>query len=61
MADDTTNRGPRDRARINLTEDYEVRYWTDALGVSRERLGDLVRKHGDSAEKVRAALQDEAA
>jgi hypothetical protein len=28
MADDKTNRGPQDRTRINLSEDYEVRYWT---------------------------------
>nr|WP_291642327.1 DUF3606 domain-containing protein [Bosea sp. (in: a-proteobacteria)] len=27
MADDKTNRGPQDRARVNLSEDYEVRYW----------------------------------
>ena len=35
MADDRTNRGPQDRSRINLGEDYEVRYWTDKFGVSK--------------------------
>ena len=38
MADDKTNRGPQDRSRINMHEDYEVRYWTEALGVSPPRL-----------------------
>jgi Protein of unknown function (DUF3606) len=28
MADDRTIRGAADRARINMQEDYEVRYWT---------------------------------
>jgi hypothetical protein len=27
MADDPTKRGSQDRSRINLNEDYEVRYW----------------------------------
>jgi hypothetical protein len=56
MADDLDERGPQDRSRINLHEDWEVRYWTKALGVSRERLEQLVREHGNSAEAVRKAL-----
>jgi hypothetical protein len=56
MADDLTNRGPRDRTRVNMNEDYEVRYWTQTLGVSKERLAELAREHGNSAEKIRAAL-----
>jgi len=56
MADDTTNRGPQDRSRINLSEDYEVRYWTKELGVSKDELARLVQQHGNSAEKVRQEL-----
>jgi hypothetical protein len=56
MADDLNERGPQDRSRINLHEDWEVRYWTKALGVSRERLEQVVREHGNSAEAVRKAL-----
>jgi hypothetical protein len=56
MADDKTNRGAQDRSRINVHEDYEVRYWTQALGVSAERLRELVEKHGTSAKAVREAL-----
>jgi hypothetical protein len=33
-----------------------MRYWTKALGVSKERLQQLVKEHGVSAEKVRKAL-----
>ena len=57
MSDDKSNRGPIDRSRISLNEDYEVRYWSEALGVSKDELQALVRKHGNSVEKVREALK----
>lgn len=56
MPDDKHKSSPQDGKRINLSEDYEVRYWTNELGVSKERLTELVRQHGNSAEKVRQAL-----
>ena len=28
MADDLKNRGAQDRARISMSEEHEVRYWT---------------------------------
>ena len=56
MSDDKNLRGPSDRSRINLNEDYEVRYWSQTLGVSEERLRELVRQHGNSPEKIREAL-----
>jgi len=31
MADDLTNRGARDRSRINVNEEHEVRYWVDLV------------------------------
>ncbi|MDM0076983.1 DUF3606 domain-containing protein [Variovorax sp. J2P1-59] len=34
MPDDTNYRGAQDRARIYVREDHEVRYWTEAVGVS---------------------------
>lgn len=56
MADDRTNRGPADRSRINVNEEYELRYWTKELGVSADRLRELVAKHGVMAADVRRAL-----
>lgn len=56
MSDDTTNRGPQDRSRIAMGEDYEVRYWTQELGVSAEDLQRAVDAAGSSAEAVRAYL-----
>jgi hypothetical protein len=38
MADDKSNRGPADRARINVNEVYELAYWSKELGVSTAQL-----------------------
>jgi hypothetical protein len=55
MADDLSNRG-QDRSRISMSEDYEVRYWTKALGVSKEELQKLVDEHGNSAANIKEVL-----
>jgi len=57
MPDDKTKVGGQDRARINLSEDYEVEDWTRSLGVSRERLRAAVAAVGDRAEDVREWLK----
>lgn len=57
MSDDLTNRGPQDRARINVNEDHEVRYWTKELGVSEEQLREAVKAVGVSVEAVKEHLK----
>lgn len=57
MADDLTNRGAQDRARISLSEEHEVRYWTEALGVTPEILKRAVAEAGNGAEAVRAWIR----
>jgi hypothetical protein len=56
MADDTSKQGMADRSRINLKEDYELRYWVKTLGVSADRLREAVSKVGSSVAAVRAHL-----
>lgn len=56
MSDDLKNRGPADRARINVHEDHEVRYWTQELGVNREQLEQAVKAVGVMAADVRKHL-----
>ena len=56
MADDKTKRGTPDRSRINVNEEYEIRYWTKELGVSAERLRELVTKHGVLVADIRRVL-----
>jgi hypothetical protein len=56
MADNLNNRGAGDRARININEPHEIRYWTDALQVSEAELRAAVASVGVSAEEVRLHL-----
>jgi hypothetical protein len=56
MTDDKSKRAPQDRSRISLNEDYEVRYWTEHLGVTKDELARVVAKVGDSAAAVRREL-----
>jgi hypothetical protein len=56
MADDPTLKGPQDRSRINLSQDYEVRYWTQKFGVTAAELRDAIKKVGNSAEAVEKEL-----
>ena len=57
MSDDLTNRGPQDRARINVNEDHELRYWTKELGVSEQQLKEAVKAVGVSVEAVKQHLR----
>ncbi|NII53656.1 DUF3606 domain-containing protein [Luteibacter sp. SG786] len=57
MADDKSNRGQADRSRINVNEDYEVRYWTKEFGISEDALRDAVKRVGPMVDDVRAELR----
>jgi hypothetical protein len=56
MADDLKNPGAQDRARISMGEEHEVRYWTNALGITKEQLAAAIAKVGNSADAVRREL-----
>ncbi|MBD8565431.1 DUF3606 domain-containing protein [Oxalobacteraceae sp. CFBP 8763] len=56
MSDNLSNKGNPDRNLISLTETHEVRYWTEALGISKEELERAVGQVGNSAAKVREHL-----
>jgi len=56
MSDDKTKSGSPDRDRINLNEDYEVQYWTKALGVTAAQLKEAVKAVGPTAAAVRRHL-----
>lgn len=58
MSDDKSNRGPQDASRVALGEEYEVRYWTERFGVSRERLEQAVAAVGNGADRIEAHLRE---
>ncbi len=57
MADDRKSVGSPDRDRISLSEDYEVRDWSESLGVSEAKLREAVAAVGNGADKVRDYLK----
>ena len=52
MADDLTNRGPSDRSKVNVHEDWEVRWWCSKWNVTKEQLVAAVNAVGTGAKKV---------
>jgi hypothetical protein len=60
MADDLDDVGGRDDARIDVHQDYELRYWSKAFGVSPDELRSAVAKAGPMVKHVREHLQHRA-
>ena len=54
MSDDKRKAG---RSCICISEEYEVRYWSETLGVSRLELQAAVEKIGPMVEDVRQFLR----
>jgi len=58
MSDDRSKTGSPDRDRISTSEDYEVRYWSEKFGVSKQELIDAIKASGsNSPDKVEAYLK----
>ena len=54
--DDPSKRGTRDAARVNAPGDYEVRYWTMTLSVTKVRFIEAVTRVGTSVIAVHQEL-----
>ena len=57
MADDKTKQVPADAARINMSDDREIRYWTAKFGCTKEQLVSAVGSVGPATTKVAAYLK----
>jgi len=58
MADDKSNAGGADRARVAGGEDYEVRHFAEQNGISVAQAEQLIARHGNDREELeRAARQ----
>ena len=60
MSDNLQDRGPADRARINVNETHEVRYWTQKFNCTAEHLRTTVAKVGVMADAVERELRSAA-
>ena len=56
MTDNTADRGPQDRSRISLSQDFEVRYWSQRFGIDEDALRIAVEDVGPSVEAVEQYL-----
>lgn len=57
MADDLTKTGKADDSRINIHQDHEVQYWSCTLGVTPERLKEVVPLVGPMVRDVKQHLE----
>ena len=57
MSDDKTKRHGQDRERIDVSQDYELRSWSQKFGVSQAELRSAVASVGDRAKDVEAHLR----
>lgn len=57
MADDKTNRGEQDRARVSGSEPYEVEYFASKHGLSQEQARELIASVGNDRAKLDAAAE----
>lgn len=56
MSDIKMKSGDPDRLRVNTSEEYGIRYWTNKFGVSSQQLHEAIKKAGDSPDAVRKVL-----
>lgn len=56
MSDDLKNRGPADRARVNVNEKWERDYWCKDIGCTEAMLRQAVTNVGVMADKVRVEV-----
>ena len=57
MADDLKQTGKPDDQRIDVNQDHELSYWSEKLGVSRDRLREVVAKAGPMVKNVQRELR----
>jgi hypothetical protein len=57
MSDDLNKKRPQDASKISLKEEWEVRYWCNELGCTRQQLIDAVTAVGHSTSAVREHLR----
>jgi hypothetical protein len=61
MADNPGIRGQQDRSRINMSQEHEVRYWTEKFGCTAEELRKIVAEVGPMADAVEQRVRGRSA
>ena len=56
MAGSMSRRHPQDSSRINVHEDWELRFWSDKWNIPRHQLMDTIKRVGVQVQEVARAL-----
>ena len=56
MPDNLKIRQPQDPKQINVHEDWELTYWSNKFGISKDKLRQAVQAVGPYVEKVKQYL-----
>ncbi|WP_346984971.1 DUF3606 domain-containing protein [Chryseobacterium sp. POE27] len=57
MSDDLSKRKPQDTSKVNLNETWELEYWSNKFGVTKEKLKEAVKAVGTSAAEIQKYLE----
>lgn len=57
MADNKSKRGKPDRSRVAGNEGYEVNYFANKHGITREQARNLIKKIGNNRDKLNKAAE----
>lgn len=57
MSDSKDKQDYHDRDRISTSEDYEMQYWSEKFGISKEELKFVIEKVGPMVKDVEGALK----
>ncbi len=58
MSDDLTKKRPQDSNKINLSQQWEIDYWTETLHTTEAKLRAAVSKVGSSVSAVKEYLRN---
>jgi len=57
MPDNKSKRGKSDRSRVSGGEGYEVNYFANKHGITREQARNLIKKVGNNRDKLNRAAE----
>jgi len=52
MSDDKTKKGKQDRSKVSGSENYEIQYFKDKMGVSGQAVAGAIKATGSNDRKV---------
>jgi hypothetical protein len=58
MATDNVNARKEEKENINVHDPFELRYWSNRFGVTKELILEAVREAGDSKDEITKYLKN---